>query len=207
MTIPYEKPIKIIAWIAIIVMVITLIMFGVLARAGGNGDGLKYAIEDYLSTSTGMTAKIETLDALRFFPDIIVDFNGLTMTKAGEDEPSVSVDTVYIAAGFLDFLWRTGKFYKLTVTGMSAKAGTVTEKPLILDGLAILDRPDEYPNFPVAIVGSGILDDTKFTITLPLDKIKDSYRIKKNAIYEIVTVHGDRKAINFKHGKITVGKK
>ena len=53
----------------------------VLFNMGGSGNTLKTAIEDYISASTGYSARIQSFNEMTFFPSITLDIGNVILKK------------------------------------------------------------------------------------------------------------------------------
>ena len=53
---------------------VLLIVLTVMANVGGNSETLRQSIEQFITENTSYNASVGQLNAMKFFPDIILDF-------------------------------------------------------------------------------------------------------------------------------------
>ncbi|MGZ9097593.1 MAG: AsmA family protein [Micavibrio sp.] len=133
-------------WPARIILGLSVVM-GVsltsLSMLGGNGDSMKESLENYLGDLTGSTAKIETLNAVIFFPVLGVDFDGITLTRDGAVVARFS--HVNFSTGFWGALSGRSALRSLDFSNGSIDAGVLTPRSIKIDQLKIdfenVDKP------------------------------------------------------------------
>lgn len=132
----------------------------VLHFMGGNGDYLKGVVEDYISETTGYTAKIGTLNAVSLYPVIGVDFDDLELTRDGKSV--AKMDHFNFSTGF----WGASmgsSVRTLSILNLSADAGVFTPGALSVDKLAI-DVKQDAPH----LILDGLYAGKPLSFTMPL---------------------------------------
>lgn len=140
------------------------VIFTVIANLGGNGDDYKHALEEFIGGATGYEARIETLNRLEFFPDVVFDFDGLTLhTLRGAADPVARVDHVDIATRFWDVILQNNYFKNLNIKNLSVEAGIFSEKPISVSAVDVANLGRD-----TALVALGRYGDMSVNLSLLL---------------------------------------
>lgn len=142
-----------------------VIVFLVLGNIGGSNDNLRMTIENYASDATGYTAKIETLNNFKFFPTIVLDFEGLTFEDPQQDNTVVaSAGHVDVRMGFFSAILGQGRIKALAVDQVKVSKDIVTTKPIALDMVKIEDPDPASDSARLAISGKIGQDALKASV-------------------------------------------
>jgi hypothetical protein len=125
-----------------------LVVFTVMANMGGNSDSLKSSIEQFAMESTGLKAKIKTLNNMNFFPTIVFDFEGMDLFKnAAPDVPAVHVERLRAALSFWDAAISSGNMKALDIQGITAMPGVFIDKAIRIESAAIINAGENGAAF------------------------------------------------------------
>jgi len=136
---------RILKWLAIIA-VFVFILLTVLSRMGGNSDVLRQAVEDFLSDSTPYSARVGTLNSMRFFPNIVVDVADIEL-RTGDDgtgETVVRIGAAKFVMPFFDVMFRPGHFKDIQIQNLKAMPGSLLKKSVSIETIAVQDQ-DQTP--------------------------------------------------------------
>lgn len=129
--------------IALGLSVVLAISLTSLSMLGGNSDSMKESLENYLGDLTGSTAKIETLNAVVFFPVLGVDIDGLTLSRDGVDAARFA--HVNFSTGFWGALGGRSALRSLDFRDGTIGAGLLTPRSVRVDQFKIdfenVDKP------------------------------------------------------------------
>ena len=172
---------------------IIAIMLTVLVNMGGSTNTLKFAIEDYITQTTGMAARVGTLRQMTFFPAISVDAEGIMMkhvdtqalkawaeaeqAKPEEEQgktmpptidfstPDGSIGKFMLSMGFWDVSFGLGRSVRnIRIENVYLKPGVFSHKAVSVKIVEIDETPEGKPFFKV----EGQLGDDVFQITVDL---------------------------------------
>lgn len=131
-------------WLLIIGFLV-FILLSVLSRMGGNSDVLRETIEDFLTEKTPYTASITKLNKMHFFPNMIIDVEGVELRggDAGTGEALIRVGTAKVTMSFFDVLFQPGQFKDIHIENLSAVSGSLLDKPVKVEYLKVLDEGDQ----------------------------------------------------------------
>jgi len=129
---------RILKWLAIFAVVI-FILLTVLSRLGGNSDVLKGAVEDFLTDNTPYSVHVQTLNEMRFFPNMALDVSGVEFREGGDGtgEAAIRVGNARFALGFVDVMFRPGRFKIIEINGIDAMAGSLHSKAVQLERIGV----------------------------------------------------------------------
>ncbi len=124
-------------WAALIFGVLVFLGTGILSRMGGTSDPLREGLEGFFSQVMRIPASIETLHEVQFYPNLLIDLEGLSYRKK-PDAPSVmSVGKVRIVMNFWDVVLHRGTIMDFELAELKADAGILTPKSLRISKLSI----------------------------------------------------------------------
>ncbi len=129
---------RILKWLAII-GVILFILATALSRLGGNSPVLRESIEEFLTDTTPYTARIGTLNSMRFFPNIAIDITDVQL-RGGDDgmgETMIRIGAARLVMPFFDALFRPGHFKDIHIENLMAKPGSILRKECLKLKLAL----------------------------------------------------------------------
>lgn len=130
---------KIVRWvwrIALTLVVIGGISVFMLSAVGRNESFrpvLKQGLEDFFTAFSGMTATIDTLEEVSFYPNFGFAATGISF-KDGEAE-KIKIDTFRYYMGFWDKFFSRERFKALDIQGLRIKAGVLVPQSLTVDRL------------------------------------------------------------------------
>ena len=133
---------------------VTLFM---LARIGGQSEPLKIAIEDFISESSGLQARIGEFGGFYIFPNIAVEFGDVSFTQPGAQTPVARIGKASVGMGFFDVVFGAGRLKALDIQNVQVDAGVVTRDALLIDTLGIQD--DVADASSAALVVHGLLGE------------------------------------------------
>lgn len=147
---------------------ISVVLFTVLARLGGNSPVLRESVEQYIREATLYEPRVGRLNHMNFFPTVIIDFDNLELRPKGfKTGPSViTVQKIFLASSFWDVITHSGKVSALHVQGLQAQSGSFLEKPLTLEHLSILTNEKTGKSI---LRGDGSIEETPFYVSLSLE--------------------------------------
>ena len=208
---------RVFKWVLILGLIVGA-GFWALGALGGDSDEHKRIIEEYLGEAVGMVANVEQLNSLNFFPSIIVDFEGLEIAPVLEgaevEEPSLSeeievqmlgevqvrAERVYMASGFRDVAWRSGKFQALEIVGFEAAAGRLMDQAVAIERAGVEHESEEVAFF----AATGMIGERAFTVRTPVlvygTLPEASYRFDGEHPIVLVMQTGERFGINYVDG-------
>jgi len=130
---------------------ILLIGLTVLANIGGHTEDHRAAVESYASYYTGYKAHIDKLNNFQFFPDIIVDFEGLELSDPLKSDYSrAKIGKVQLAISFWDIVFSSGKLKKLNLENVVLHPGAFTPYAIKVDHARIFDDGKDKASFEMA---------------------------------------------------------
>ncbi len=176
---------RIVKW-TLLILVLIYVLLIVLSKLGGSTPILKQAVEDYISQNTGRSAKIGKLNNMSFFPDVGLDFVGLTIEDLSGNTLPITVSETKVAFRFFDVLLGRKNIRTLDIKDINIPAGVLADYNLELDRLYIEDveegaflkafgQVNEKPGaatLPMQVHGSrygryySMLDENKLEATL-----------------------------------------
>lgn len=133
---------KILAGIAVL-FGISLIVLG---NIGGNGDQYKTMLEEMISDASGYNAKITTLNNVRFFPNLIIDFDGLQLMPQESEVPVITMESLAFKAGLFDAMFGEPKVKIFDLENLSISKGLYTRERLAITRLGIDDPAEGQPS-------------------------------------------------------------
>ncbi len=162
--------------ILLFLSIFLFIIFSVMTMLGGNGDALKKGAEDFLQVTFGGPAQITQFNGLTFFPNMGFDAEGIVVQKSAEDEtPVLTIQKAHVSIGFFDAMFQTGKLKTLNIQKLDAKSGTVFDKRLIIERLAILSQEDDT----YRLKGNGQIGGKSFSLEMPMELSGAGYKFPK----------------------------
>jgi len=177
--------------------------FWALAAAGGNGETHRQIITDYLNEATGLQANIDQLHSLAFFPDVIIDFEGLAM-RDDQGDVVASLGASYMASKFRDVAFRNGKIKSIVIEDFNALPGVLMEEAVLVKQLKIEHESD----VEAVLAGEGYIGEQGFTMRVPItvygagDDV--SYRFDGQNPFIVVMDDGGRYRIVYENRKIVL---
>ena len=197
---------RILKWLFILA-VLVFIVLTVLARMGGNSEVLKEAVEEFLTNNTSYSASITTLNSMQFFPDIVVDVEGVELREFGanqsddetteqpEQQPQatqgdvvVTVEAAKVRLRFFDMIFKGGQFKNIELKNLSAVPGAILPVSMSLESLGI-EQEDEG----AFIKGSGSLNKKPMNVKIGLEN-------KGNGLFTF----GNDRAVNIDVGDLNI---
>jgi hypothetical protein len=146
------------------VLAALILIFAVLANLGGSSETLKRSIEEYVAENTGYDAKVGKLNNMNFFPDIVLDFENTEFFRRDQIDVVMAAQKVQVAFGFWDVMARTGKIKKMNIEGFRALPGTLLEKSVRVDRLAIIET-EGGPRMESA----GLIGEHAFSVSYSME--------------------------------------
>lgn len=128
--------------ISFFVAAFLFVIFTVLTNIGGNSSVLHQSVEQYVSEATGYVTQITKLNTMQFFPDIIIDVEGVHL-KDAEQKTVLTADKFKISFSFFDVLFTQGRFRDFQIQNMSLAPGLVVPSGLKIDKLVLEDKKDK----------------------------------------------------------------
>jgi len=110
---------------------------------GGQRDSLRTTAEQYLSSLTGMSVSIETLNYIEFFPRFTADMEGIVFKSFKTDEILAEIGEIYFSMNFFSIFFSTGKFDDLQVKGITAKKGVWAKRSLDFRKISMEEKASE----------------------------------------------------------------
>lgn len=132
---------RILKWLAII-GVILFILATALSRLGGNSPVLRESIEEFLTDTTPYTARIGTLNSMRFFPNIAIDITDVQL-RGGDDgmgETMIRIGAARLVMPFFDALFRPGHFKDIHIENLMAKPGSILNKSIEVSAMNVREQ-------------------------------------------------------------------
>lgn len=121
----------------LILGVLLIISITIMANIGGNGEGYRTAVEDFLMQTTGYPAQVDKLNEIAFFPNVSFDFEGVTLFESvGSEIPIAQIKRAFVSVGFWDIMFQTGKFKALDVESLQVRKGTLLNNSIHLEHLS-----------------------------------------------------------------------
>lgn len=154
------------AKIVLVLAAIVLVFVTVLANIGGSSPALKQGIEDYLGALSGRPARIGTLNHIRFFPTIRIDFSDLAL-GADADTPVARAASAQLAFYFWDVAMGTGRVRALNIQDFTAEAGVFTPRALAVQSVQIVEGPEGED---AALTAQGRYGDAPFTLDIGMQR-------------------------------------
>jgi hypothetical protein len=119
------------------------IILTALTNIGGSSDVLKEAIEDFITDNSAFEARIETLHNMNFFPDIVIDFENLSLRSKESTQQAIHIAKVKISMGFFDVMFRTQKYKIVDVENANVVGGVLFNRPFLVSSIKILDDSNQ----------------------------------------------------------------
>ena len=157
-----------------------LIMFVVLSNLGGNNDTLKSSIEGFAADVTGYWTEIETLNHMGFFPVISLDFENMKLRPSEYEDPVAEIGKAYMAMGFGDVVFRTGKITGFHLERIHVEPRTFLNPSVDLDHLAIFYKPETGQAF---LDGKGKIGKENFSAEMAMEAVHSGNKLK----YKFIT--------------------
>lgn len=142
------------------------VMLVILGNVGGPNSEFKSSVEDFVSESTGYHARISSLNNIRFFPNIVIDFNDMILFETEKELRQIGhLGRANIVMSFWDVFRQSGHFKFIYIDNLDINPGIYSDKHLTLDLVQIEKTPDN--SFYLIIKGKA--DKDSFEIKLPLE--------------------------------------
>jgi len=165
--------------VPIIVAIFMLVMIVALKLVERHPDPLRDGFEEYLSKSSGTNATIGELEDIKFFPNVVVNLNDLTMHNANNAAViDLSVKTAEVSAPFWSMLFGGSRINILDITKLEAVAGQLSPLEIKVENIQIEDRngPDQYGSF---IISNGTYGGKKMSFEAEIESKNKGYKIPK----------------------------
>ena len=143
---------------------VLLIVLTVMANVGGNSETLRQSIEQFITENTSYNASVGQLNAMKFFPDIILDFEKTELKEKESDDLAMTADRVLLAFGFWDVMASTGEIKALTVGNFQAAPGVFIAPSFKVESVKIVESV-EGPR----LEGNGTIDTEKFNFSTDMN--------------------------------------
>ena len=160
---------RIVKW-TLLLLVLVYIILTILSRLGGSTPVLKQAVEDYISDATGRSAKIGKLNHMSFFPDIGLDFMGLTIEDPSGDMLPITVGSTKIAFRFFDVLLGRKSIRTVDVQDVKIPSGALTGYDISIEKIFIEDVEGA-----AAIKANGLINEKPVFVSVPLEAHGSKY--------------------------------
>lgn len=167
-----KNPLKRLAWITVYLAVFLFVVFTVLANLGGSGDVFRESLEQYLGDVTPYSAKISRLNSLYFFPEIVIDVEGVELSSRQTGEPVIFVGRARMATGFFDVMFKRQRYRVLELERLQAQTGSILNKPLIFDRIGFQDEKENE----TFLAATGNVDGKAFEIKIGFEAKGDEKR-------------------------------
>lgn len=132
--------------IAFFIVLFIGIILTALTNMGGNDEMMQDIAKEYVQHIVPGKANIETLHDIQYFPQALVNVEGVSVAREGNKEPVFTIGSAQVAMDFLDITFSTGKLAVLNIKQLYAQAGIFTQKELYLERFGIRDeRVDDAP--------------------------------------------------------------
>ena len=162
--------------ISAVLGIIVFLLLTVLSRMGGDSDVLRGAVEDFLNDNTPYSARVTRLNEMQFFPDIVLDIEGLELRESAEGEAKIRVESFQAAMPFFDVMFRPGRFRFLKMQNLTASAGVLNDQPITIPALGVRDEEGD-----IALVAEGSIGAHDFYMHMGLEAEGEGRR----RIYEV----------------------
>lgn len=203
--------------IAIVILVMMGLGYGVLSLAQRSKEPIRMGLEDYLEQVTGHDAEITNLVTARLVPDVTFDMDGVLLRDRTDSQKSLmKAQHVSIAMPLSGILLGRSQYYAFNAKGLEIASGYVLPKKIALD-YAGISQPDPalgeayfvldglYNEKPVLITAEMIVDSNG---KKPLYRFHDEFPVT----FKIGPVEGSGRyvrgwsGIDIKDGHITLGR-
>lgn len=121
---------------------VLLIVLTVMANVGGNSDTLRQSIEQFITENTSYNANVGQLNAMTFFPDIVLDFEKTELRDKKSTDLAMTADRVLLAFGFWDVMTSTGKIKALSVDNLRVRDGIFIAPSFEAESVKIVEGID-----------------------------------------------------------------
>lgn len=121
---------------------VLLIVLTVMANVGGKSDTLRQSIEQFITENTSYNASVGQLNAMTFFPDIVLDFEKTELRERESTDLAMTADHVLLAFGFWDVMTSTGKIKALSVDNLWVGPGVFIAPSFKVESVKIIESVD-----------------------------------------------------------------
>lgn len=159
---------KIIKFSLITALVLGVMMI-ILGNIGGKSEIFKASVEDFTNELTGYTAEIASLNNIRFFPNIIIDFSGMSVFKTPEKTQIIgSLGNAQLVMSFWDVFRQNGRFKFLLAENLYVHRDVISTKDISLATLGIQKAPESDAQDGFSLFAQGRVGEYDFDVSLPL---------------------------------------
>lgn len=147
------KKFKLLIKILVITLIVLGVIFAVMSTLGGSGEKMRATSESFLSEMIGEPVSVGTVNNVRFFPDVIFDFEGVRVDSTERNiEGLASADHFRIVVGFFDMSFDTQKIKDFEIRNLYLREDEWTDEALLIEAADIQLRPETGGAF-LSIVG------------------------------------------------------
>lgn len=156
--------------IAIVVIIMGGLGYGVLSLAQRSKEPIRMGLEDYLEQATGHNAEITSLEKVQLVPDVVFDIKGVLLRDRVDAQKSLmKANSVSVALPLSNLILGRSKYYAFNAQGLEIASGYVLPKKIALD-FAGISHPDtalgeahfildgQYNGQPVLVTAEMIVD-------------------------------------------------
>ena len=119
-----------------------LVVLTVMANVGGKSETLRQSIEQFITENTSYSASVAHLNAMTFFPDIVLDFEKTELREKESTDLAMTADHVLLAFGFWDVMASTGKIKALSVDNLRVRPGIFISPSFEAESVKIVESVD-----------------------------------------------------------------
>ena len=187
----------------IIIGVLAVLMVITLKIVERYPEPLRQGFEQYLSIAYQTNASIGSLDTAKFFPNIHLHAQDVTMhNQSNAAKIEMEVKSFEIKSPFWSVFIGGTRLDGLSVQSLSADAGFISPQRLVVDDLSIVtkDGPEQYGSF---LIANGAYNDQKMVFETELDRVENGYKVKKEIPFSLRMGSAEINAqIQQKRGKV-----
>ena len=157
--------------LVIITALLIGLSIGVLKLIERKPELLREGIEKYLSETTGLSARIEKTNWIKFYPDLDISLGTITFyTIADPDFFPMEIKILDLKMPFSSVLLGARSFETLRVEGLKAKPDIIFPKAIEVETASVYDDGILPPEIRVR----GLYDGEKLEINIGLDRKKNT---------------------------------
>ncbi len=110
-------------WLIAVIAGLVCLSLLMLSALGGAREPLKKGLEDYLTTASGMKARIGRFEYMKFYPDVRVAAGRLGFVHEGETDEAVSLGSLALSMNFWDLVLSQRRLQELTIKDLDVRKG------------------------------------------------------------------------------------
>ena len=153
------------------------IMLIILAQIGGKDDIFKESVEQFASEATGTHAEILSINNIRFFPNVIINFNDMRFFESQKKAQQIArIGHANVVISFWDVLGHNGRFKFILLEDIFVDAGHISEKTISIQHISTNKaNPDPNINTDFFLETRGQIGEYDVRLELPLESHGQHY--------------------------------